>query len=184
MLRYLRSMGRDTAGEWVRLTMALFVSAVHGFISLVALAAVLGYSTSLCVLVFSSCVLIRGQWAELSFCTGNGQPRPPQSPAALQVSSGEPKARVLTCYLSMGAWISSMKPPSGMHDPRGSESTHVQDQAVSRLWSTAWGGMGSTRLYCPRYTGWKGQPQITPYRIGRRPGQQGPRLSSHIRVKV
>ena len=63
------------------------------------------------------------QWAELSFCTGNGQPRPPQSPAALQVGSGEPKARVLTWHLSMGAWISSMKSPSGMYDPRGSEST-------------------------------------------------------------
>ena len=44
-----------------------------------------------------------GHWAELSFCTGNGQPRPPQSPAALQVGSGEPKARVLTWHLSMGA---------------------------------------------------------------------------------
>ena len=43
-----------------------------------------------------------GQWAEL-FCTGTGQPRPPQSPAALQAGSGEPKARVLTWHLSMGA---------------------------------------------------------------------------------
>ena len=63
------------------------------------------------------------QWAELSFCTGTGQPHPPQSPAALQVGSGEPKARVLTWHLGMGTWISSMKSPSGMHDSRGSEST-------------------------------------------------------------
>ena len=54
---------------------------------------------------------------------GTGQPRPPQSPAALQDGSGEPKARVLTWHLSMGAGISSMKSPSGMRDPRGSEST-------------------------------------------------------------
>ena len=43
-----------------------------------------------------------GQWAEFLFCTGTGQPRPPQSPAALQAGSGEPKARVLTWHLSMG----------------------------------------------------------------------------------
>ena len=72
-------------------------------------------------LVQSFCCKVK--WAELSFCMGTGQPCPPQSPAALQVSSGEPKARVLTWHLSMGAWISSMKSPSGMHDPRGSEST-------------------------------------------------------------
>ena len=59
----------------------------------------------------------------VSFCTGTGQPRPPQSPAALQVGSGEPKASVLTWHLSMGACICSMKSPSGMHDPRGFEST-------------------------------------------------------------
>ena len=73
-----------------------------------------------------SCTVVSqglGQWAEFSFCTGTGQPGPPQSPAALQVGWGKPKARVLTWHLSMGAWISLMKSPSAMHDPRGSEST-------------------------------------------------------------
>ena len=40
--------------------------------------------------------------AKFLFCTETGQPRPPQSPAALQAGSGEPKARVLTWHLSMG----------------------------------------------------------------------------------
>ena len=47
-------------------------------------------------------ILFIWQWAELSFCTGTGQPRPPQSPAALQVGWGKPKARVLTWHLRMG----------------------------------------------------------------------------------
>ena len=42
------------------------------------------------------------QWAEFLFCMGTEQPHPPQSPAALQAGSGEPKARVLTWHLSMG----------------------------------------------------------------------------------
>ena len=68
--------------------------------------------------------MISGQWADFSFWTGTGQPHPPQSPAALQVSWGKPKARVLTWHLSMGLWIFSMKSPSRMHDPRGFESTY------------------------------------------------------------
>ena len=45
---------------------------------------------------------VKEKWAEFLFCTGTGQPHPPQSPAALQAGSGEPKARVLTWFLSMG----------------------------------------------------------------------------------
>ena len=72
------------------------------------LAGVVSCSSDMCRLLswFVGCFTSRqhasGQWAEFLFCTGTGQPRPAQSPAALQAGSGEPKARVLTWHLSMG----------------------------------------------------------------------------------